>query len=94
MRTTQDGINMCSISSGYSWKISTRTSLVLHMLLLYTSMKGTTSFVFIPPSLGMWAVLTVDKYRSAKNNGIRLITKFMVVIPDLSLVLKSYPTNN
>lgn len=42
VRTTQDGMYVCSISSGYSWMMSTSTSRVLHVLFLYTSMKGIT----------------------------------------------------
>lgn len=42
MRTTQDGMYVCSISSGYSWMMSTSSSRVLHALFLYTSKKGIT----------------------------------------------------
>lgn len=40
--TTQDGMKMCSTSSGYSCMISTRSSRGLHKLLLYTSIRGIT----------------------------------------------------
>lgn len=40
--TTQDGIKMCSTSSGYSCRMSTSTSRGWHKLLLYTSIKGIT----------------------------------------------------
>lgn len=72
MRTTQDGMYVCSISSGYSWMMSTSSSRVLHALFLYTSMKGITSFLLFPPSLGMWAAFTADRWRrAARNNCIK-----------------------
>lgn len=41
-RTTQEGIKMCSTSSGYSCRISTSSSRGWHKLLLYTSIRGIT----------------------------------------------------
>lgn len=75
VKTTHDGMKMCSTSSGYSCRISTKSSRGWHKLLLYTSIRGITLCGPLSVSLGMWALLTAD---SVKNNSVKLSIKFMV----------------